>query len=103
VNLGIVVAAQFLLFFWGPAAQRLGELPVGIFAADHEANLTRWVGGDCGVSVLDVREDLLAILLELSDQWEMEPLILGCDTTRLASDSKKNQQNKEETDWCSQL
>jgi hypothetical protein len=82
VNLGIVVSAQLVLFLRSPLAQRLANIAVGILAADHEANLTRWVGGDGGVCVFDSWEDLLAVLLELGDQWKVEPLVLSC--TKLA-------------------
>jgi hypothetical protein len=40
--------------------------------------LTGWVGGDGGVCVFNSWEDLLAVLLELGDQWKMEPLVLSC-------------------------
>jgi hypothetical protein len=82
VNLGIVVSAQLVLFLGIPLAQRLANIAVGILAADHEANLTGWVSGDGGVCVFDSGEDLLAVLLELGDQWKVEPLVLSC--TKLA-------------------
>lgn len=73
-----VVLAELVLFLLRPGANGLLEVAVGILAADHEADLARWVGGDGGVGVLDVGEDGLAVLLELGDQWEVEPLVLGC-------------------------
>jgi hypothetical protein len=39
--------------------------------------LAGWVGGDGGVCVFDGGEDLLAVLLQLGDQWEVEPLVLS--------------------------
>jgi hypothetical protein len=40
--------------------------------------LSGGVSWDGRVGVLDVGEDLLAVLLELGDQWKVEPLVLGC-------------------------
>ena len=39
--------------------------------------MTTWVGWDGGIGVLDIWEDLLAVFLQLGDQWEMKPLVLG--------------------------
>jgi hypothetical protein len=39
--------------------------------------LAGWVGGDGGVCVFDGGEDLLAVLLQLGDQWEVEPLVFS--------------------------
>jgi hypothetical protein len=39
--------------------------------------LTRWVGGNGGICVFNGWEDLLAVLLQLGDQWEVQPLVLG--------------------------
>ena len=77
MDLLAVVPAQLLLLFSGPAAERLLEVAVGVLAADHEANLAGGVGGDGGVSVLDVGEDLLAGLLEIDNEGHVEPLVLG--------------------------
>jgi hypothetical protein len=78
VDLLVVVLAQLLLFLLGPLAHRLLEVAVGVQTADHETNLTRGVGRNGGVGVLDVGEDGLAVLLELGDQGEVQPLVLGC-------------------------
>jgi hypothetical protein len=78
VDVGGVVAVEVLFLLWGPLAERGGEVAVGVLAADHEANLTGWVGWDGGVGVLDVREDLSAVTLELGDQVEVKPLALAC-------------------------
>jgi len=77
VDLLVVVLAKLVLLGLGPLADGLLEVAVGVKAADHEADLARGVGGDGGVGVLDVGEDLLAVLLELGDQGEVEPLVLG--------------------------
>jgi hypothetical protein len=79
VDVLVVVAEELLLLLWGERAHRLRELTLGILAAHHEADLAGGVGWDGRVGVLDVREDLLAILLELGDQWEVEPLVLSCE------------------------
>jgi hypothetical protein len=77
VDVGVVVSAQLVFLLGGPATYRCFEIAIGILAADHEANLARWVGWDGGVGIFDVRENLIAILLELGDQWEVKPLVLG--------------------------
>ena len=78
VNLLVVISTQLLLFFWTPAPQRLPEIPLRIFAAYHEANLTTWVGGDSGVGVFDLGEDFEAGFPETADERQVEPLVLAC-------------------------
>lgn len=80
----VVVTAQLLFLFWGPFAEWLAEIAVGVLAADHESNLARWVCRNGGISVLDVRENFLAVLLELGNQWEVKPLVLGYREDTLA-------------------
>lgn len=77
MNLLVVVFAELLLFFPAPAAQWLRDVPLCVLAANHEANLSRGIGGDSGVAVLNDREDLFAALLELRDEGEVEPLVLS--------------------------
>jgi hypothetical protein len=77
VDVGVVVSAELVFLLRGPAAYRCFEIASGILAADHEANLARWVGWDRGVGIFYGRENLLAIFLELGDQWEVKPLVLG--------------------------
>jgi hypothetical protein len=79
VYVGVVVSTQLVFLLGRPAAYRCFEIAIGILAADHEANLAGWVGWDGGVGIFDVREYLLAVLLELGDQWEVEPLVLRWD------------------------
>ena len=78
MDLGVVVSAKLILLLWAPATQWLANIALGILAANHEADLAGWVGGDGGVCVFDRGEDLLAVLLQLGDQWEVEPLVLSC-------------------------
>lgn len=61
-----------------PASQRRCDVSVLVFAAHHEADLARRIGGDCGVGVLDRREDFLAGLFEIGDEGEVEPLVFRC-------------------------
>jgi len=82
VDILVVVAAQALLLLAGPGAQRLLDVAVGVLAADHEADLARGVGRDGGVGVLDDGEDLLAGLLQLGDERDVEPLVLSCTWCR---------------------
>lgn len=77
MDLLVVVLAKLLLFLGRKGTERLGDIAIGVLAADHEANLPRWVGRDGGVSILDSWEDFLAILLQLGNQWEVEPLIFS--------------------------
>jgi hypothetical protein len=77
VDLLVVVLAELVLLGLGPLADGLLEVAAGVKGADHETDLARGVGGDGGVGVLDVGEDLLAVGLELGDQWEVEPLVLS--------------------------
>jgi hypothetical protein len=77
VDLSVVVPAELVLLLGGPATQWLANITLGIRRANHEANLTGWVGRDSGVCVFNGWEDLLAVLLELGDQWKVEPLVLG--------------------------
>ena len=85
MNVLVVVAAQLLLLLTGPGADGLLDVAVGVLAADHEANLAGGVGGDGGVSVLGDGEDLLAGLLQVSDEREVKPLVLGCIVRRHSS------------------
>lgn len=77
VDVLVVVLAQLLLLFRGPASERLLEVGIGILGANHETDLTRWVGGNSGVGIVDSREDFLAVLLELGDEWQVQPLVLS--------------------------
>jgi hypothetical protein len=77
VDLLAVVPAKLLLLFGRPGAKWLLEIAVGVLAANHEANLAGGVGRDCGVTVFDVGEDLLAGLLEVDNEGHVKPLVLG--------------------------
>ena len=77
MDLRVVVPAQLDLLLAGPRPQGNLDVAVGVLAADHEADLTRGVGGDGGVGVLGDGENLTAVLLQLGDQGQMEPLVLG--------------------------
>lgn len=93
MDIGVVVSAKLVFLLRGEAAQRLGDIAVGVLAADHEADLAGWVGWDGGVGVFDRWEDLLAVLLELGDQWEVEPLVLSC-VVKLAGVTRFNSENR---------
>lgn len=77
VDLSVVVAALGLFLLGCPLAKRNTDIAVGILAADHEADLARRVGRDGGVGVLGDGEDFLAVFLELGDERQVEPLVLG--------------------------
>ena len=71
MNLFVVISTELVLLLWSPAAQWLLEIRLGVFAADHKADLARRVGWDRSVGIFDNWEDLLAGGFEFSDQWEM--------------------------------
>ena len=77
VDLLAVILAQLVLLLGCPAAKRLLEVALAVLGADHEADLAGWVGRDGGVGVLNIREDILAVFLELRDEWEVEPWAFG--------------------------
>lgn len=78
MNVRVVVPAQLVLLLLGPRPKRHLDIGIGVLAAHHETNLARGIGRDGGVSVLGHGEDLLAVLLELGNQLQVEPLVLGC-------------------------
>ena len=77
VDLGVVVSAQLLLLLRSPGSHRNLGVALGVLGADHETDLASGIGGDGGESVLDHREDLLAVLLQLSNQGQVNPLVLA--------------------------
>lgn len=77
MDVRVVVPAELLLFLLGPRPERHLDVAVLVLAAHHEADLARWVGRDGGVRVLGDGEDLLAILLELGDELQVQPLVLS--------------------------
>lgn len=81
VDLRVVVSEVLVLLLLGERADWLAHVAGSVLGADHEADLAGWVGWNGGVRVLDGWEDLLAVLLELGDQWKMEPLVLGWSET----------------------
>jgi hypothetical protein len=78
MNIRVIILAQLLLLFRSKRANRLLDIAIGILAADHEANLAGRICRDGSVGVFDGGEDFFAVFLELGDQWQMEPLVLGC-------------------------
>lgn len=79
MDVRVIVSAQLLLLLLGPRPDGHLDVGVGVLAAHHEADLARGIGRDGGVSVLGHREDLLAVLLELGDELQVEPLVLSCE------------------------
>lgn len=79
MDLLVVVSVPLLLLLIGDGPQRDLNIGVLVLGADHEANLAGRVGRDGGVGVLNGREDFAARLLELGDELEVEPLVLGCN------------------------
>jgi hypothetical protein len=71
VNVLAVVPAQLLLLLHGPRSHWLLDITPSVLAADHETDLPGWVGGDGGVCVFRNGEDLLAVFLELGDEFEV--------------------------------
>lgn len=77
MDLRVVVSAQLLLLLGGPGPDGHLNVAVGVLAANHETNLSRGVGWDGSVGVLGYREDLLAVLLQVGDERQVEPLVLS--------------------------
>lgn len=77
MNVLVIVFAELLFLLLAPASKRLLEVALGVLAADHESDLARGIGGDSGVSILDVGKHLLAVSLELGDQRQMKPLVFS--------------------------
>jgi hypothetical protein len=67
MDISIIVTAKLVLLLWREGSEGLRDITVGVFAADHEADLAGWVGGNSGVSVFDGGENFFAVLLQLSD------------------------------------
>jgi len=62
----------------GRSLQRcLSFSAAGAVGQEHEANLPRGIGGDGGVGVFDVGEDVTAGLVDLGDEVEVQPLAFG--------------------------
>lgn len=78
---GVVVLALLDLLLGSPLPQGLLYINAGVLAADHEADLTGGVGGNSSEAVLGNREDGAAVLLDLLDQRQVEPLTLSCNIT----------------------
>jgi hypothetical protein len=77
VDRGIVVAEQFLLLLYSEGTERGTRIALGILATNHETDLAGRIGGDGRICIFSDWEDLLAILLDFGDQWEVEELVLG--------------------------
>jgi hypothetical protein len=78
VNVGIIVFEKLLFLLCGPLSERVLKVKGGILAADHKANLSTWVSGDIGVCVLDVGEDIAAVLEDRNDEVEVDEVVLTC-------------------------
>jgi len=77
VHVLVVVLAKLLLFLRRPRPEWLRHVSLCILAADHEPDLTGWVGRDGGVRILSDWEDFLAGLLQSGDERKVKPLVLG--------------------------
>lgn len=89
VDLLVVVPAQLVFLLWAPDSQGVLDVSVGIFAANHEANLARRICGNGSVGIFNHREDFFAIFLELGNKRQMEPLVfsLGSNNTTILQGS----------------
>ena len=67
MNICVVIPAKLLLLFRRKASDRLLHIALGVFGADHEADLARRIGGDGRVGVFHGWEDFFTVLLELRD------------------------------------
>ena len=78
MNIRVIILAQLLLLFRSKRANRFPDIAIGVLAADHEADLAGRICRDSSVGVFDSGEDFFAVFLELGDQRQVEPLVLGC-------------------------
>lgn len=78
MDLLVVVAAKALFLLARPGAHGHTQVAVGVLGADHESDLAGWVGRDGGVGVFGDGKDLFAGLLQVADQFQMEPLVFSC-------------------------
>jgi len=79
VDTAVVVPVALALLLRRQRTEGLADVVGGVLGAHHEPDLAGGVGGDGGVGILGDGEDLAAGLLELDDELEVEPLVLGCD------------------------
>ena len=79
MHIRIIVPTQLALLLLRPLPHRLLDVPRGVLAADHEADLAGGIGRDRGVGVLGDGEDLAAGALERRDEREVQPLVLRCE------------------------
>jgi hypothetical protein len=77
MDLFVVVSTQLLLFLQTPVSDWLFDISIRIFAADHKANLSGGVCWNGGVCIFNGRKDFLAGFLQLCDEGEVQPLVLG--------------------------
>lgn len=77
MDLLVVVLVDLVILLGGEGSKRRLDNSVGVLGAHHEANLARGVGGDGGVGVLGNGENVLARLLEVLDDGEVQPDVLG--------------------------
>jgi hypothetical protein len=73
VNIRVVVTAELILLFGGEATERLSDVGVSILGAEDVTDLARGVGGDAGVSILNLRVEILTEVLDLLDERQVEP------------------------------
>lgn len=77
VDILVVVSAQLIFLFSCPRTDGLANVALRVLAGDEEANLAGWVGGNGGVGVFDDGEDFLHEFLEVGDELDVKPLVLG--------------------------
>jgi hypothetical protein len=85
MDLLVVVSVELVFLLLGPGTQRFLDVGIWVLGADHEADLTGWIGWDGGVAILDGWEDSLAGLLDFLDDVHVKPdvLTLGGNDTLL--------------------
>lgn len=85
VDLRVVVTTELILLLGSELAKRLSEVDISILGAHDVTNLTRGIGRDRGVSIFNLRVEILTEILDLSDERKMEPhaFTLGREDTLL--------------------
>jgi len=89
----VIVSVHLLFLLVGYSPEGLGDVPVRVLAANHETNLAGWIGRDGRVGVFRNWEDFTTRLLKVSNELQVEPLVLGTlrgdHTTLLESTEQK--------------
>lgn len=85
MDFGIVVTAELGFLLRCPSTERFAQVGVGVLGAHDVTNLSARVSGNASVGVFNLRVEVLAEVLDLLDQGQVEPhaFALGAEHTVL--------------------